>query len=234
MREAGRLILVTRPEPGAAETAARLAAMGHRALSAPMLTIRPRPPLPAGRSAPQAMLITSANAVAALPESFRSIPVFAVGDATAERARAAGFAAVESAGRDAVALATLVAARCDPAGAPLLLASGLGQGMPLLRDLRAAGFLVRRRVAYAAAPAEALPATIQTALRGGEVAAALFFSPATARRCVTLLRQGRIPVHAVDALAISEAAAVPLSLLPWRHIRVASNPNQDALLALLA
>jgi hypothetical protein len=37
----------------------------------------------------------------------------------------------------------------------------------------------------------------------------------------------------MDALAIGEAAAVALQALPWRRIRVAARPTQDAMLALL-
>jgi hypothetical protein len=37
----------------------------------------------------------------------------------------------------------------------------------------------------------------------------------------------------VDALAIGRPAVVALQDLPWRRIRVASRPTQDAMLALL-
>ena len=170
----------------------------------------------------------------ALPAAWHGRPLLAVGDATAARARAAGIRLVESADADADALVELVIARCRPAEGPLLLASGAGQGMPLARALRAAGFTLHRRVAYAARPAESLPPAVAQALAAGAIGAALFFSPATARRCVTLLRRARLPICGVEALAISPAAALPLALLPWRRIRVASHPNQDALLALLA
>ncbi|WP_415491802.1 uroporphyrinogen-III synthase, partial [Brevundimonas diminuta] len=45
---------------------------------------------------------------------FRRHPVFAVGDATAEAARAAGFADVRSAAGDIHALARLIAAEAPP------------------------------------------------------------------------------------------------------------------------
>jgi uroporphyrinogen-III synthase len=230
----GRTVLVTRPEPGAAETAARLLAMGFTPVSAPMLTIRPRAPLPARPVAPQAILVTSANAIPALPAAWRARPLLAVGDATAARAVAAGFTRVESAGADAAALAALVIARCRPHGGALLLASGMGQGLTLAASLRAAGFTVQRRIAYAARPAESLPAPAAAALAAGRVGTILFFSPATARGFVVLLQRAGLPICGVEALAISQAAAIPLALLPWRGIRVASHPNQDALLALLA
>ena len=230
----GAGVLVTRPEPGAGETAERLRRLGFAPVAAPMLVIRPGAVLPPHPAAPQAILVTSGNAVPALPAAWHGCPLLAVGDATAARARAAGFRLVESAGADATALAALVIARCRPAAGPLLLASGSGQGMPLAHALREAGFTLNRRVAYATRPSESLPPAAAAALAAGGVGAALFFSPATARRCVALLRRARLPTCEVEALAISEAAALPLAVLPWRRIRVASHPNQDALLALLA
>ncbi len=228
------LVLVTRPEPGASETASRLVTLGRRALVAPMLAIVPRPLAPAGRT--QAVLVTSGNALAALPATLRGAKLLAVGDATAARARAAGFSDVHSAGRDATALAALAAALCRPADGALLLASGAGQGGALAAALRARGFRVQRRVAYAAEPVAALPDAAAAALRAGTVAAALFFSAATARVFVTRLRCA-LPaavVAEVTALALSSAAGRALLPLPWRAIRVASHPNQDELLTLLS
>lgn len=227
------MILVTRPEPGASETAARLAALGRRALLAPMLTIVPRPLTDA--APPQAVLVTSGNALGALPEGLHGVKLLAVGDATAARARAAGFADVRSAGRDAEALALLAAQVCRPGYGPLLLASGAGQGMALAAALRARGFHVRRRVAYAAAPVPSLPEAAAAALREGAVRAALFFSAETARVFVTRLRQA-LPAESVGnivALALSPSVGRALFPLPWRAIRVASHPNQDELLTLL-
>ena len=226
-------MLVTRPEPGASETAARLLALGHTPLLAPMLTIRPRPLALA--ALPQAVLVTSGNALAALPPALHARPLLAVGDATAGRAREAGFSDVYSAGRDAGALAALAVQRCRPDRGALLLASGAGQGLPLAASLRAAGFRVQRRVAYAAAPVAALPEAAVAALRAGEVAAALFFSAATARVFVNLLERLLAAELSgnMDAYALSPAVARALGPLPWQAIRVASHPNQDELLKLL-
>jgi uroporphyrinogen-III synthase len=224
-----RKVLVTRPQPGATETARRLAARGYTPIIAPVLTIVPRTlRLPA---AAQAILATSANAVQpGLPD----LPFLAVGDATAARARDAGPTKVRSAGRDAAALATLACAICDPAGLPLLLLSGAGQGQTLAKALRSAGFRVHRRIAYAAHPIPALPEAAFAALRAGPMHA-LFFSPETARVFVSLVFRAAAAdaVKMATALAISEATRTALAPLPWQHIHVASTPNQDALLALL-
>ena len=227
-------VLVTRPQPGAAETARRLTGMGRRPVLAPVIEIAQL----AARLPPpdrlQAVLATSGNAMPALA-GHRGLPLLAVGDATAAKGRARGFTTVHSAGRDARALAELAAQVCDPAGLPLLLASQQGQGRSLVRALRAAGFAVVHRSTYAARPVPALPEPARAALLAHEVCAALFFSPATARAFVALAAALPAELFAsIESLAISPAAASALAPLPWRHIRVAAAPNQDELLGLLS
>ena len=226
-------MLITRPEPGLGDTAARVAALGYEPILAPLLEVRTRcGSLP---EKVQAVLVTSGNAIAALTAGHRHLKLLTVGAATAARARAAGFADVTSADGDASALAALAGERCRRDAGPLLLASGRGQGAALAAELRGFGFRVIRRVVYAAIPVARLPTGARDALASGRVAAALFFSAETARHCVRLLRGAQLQaaVTAVDALAIGQPAAVALHALPWRRIAVADRPNQDAMLALL-
>jgi uroporphyrinogen-III synthase len=229
-----RAVLITRPQPGADHTARRIAGMGLLPVLAPVLTIAPQAAHLPDPAEIRAVLVTSANALPALDSGWHMTPLLAVGDATAARARAAGFRDVRSAAGDADALAALAIATCAPPGT-LLLASGAGQGAALAAGLRRAGFQVAHQCVYAATPVSALPDAAVTALTSGSLAAALFFSPATAAAFAALL--SGIPsadIARTDALAISAAAASPLFPLPWRRIRVASHPNQDELLALLA
>jgi len=228
-------VLITRPEPGASETAVRVAEMGLRPVVAPLLEIRMlNPPLPAAARV-QAIVVTSASAIPALPECLHHLPLYAVGNATATRARAAGFGRAASADGDAGALAALVAERCAVRGRPLLSICGQGQGAALVADLRARGFPVIRRAVYTAAPAKLLPDAALTAFGSKGLVAALFFSAETARTGVRLLMGARLreAARSVDALAIGQSTGVALQAVPWRRILVASRPNQDAMLALL-
>ena len=222
---------MTRPEPGASETAQRLRAMHRHPVIAPLLRIRPLALAPFGEVG--AVLITSGNAVPSLPASLHGAPLLAVGRATADRAHGAGFRRVASADGDAAALAVL-ARQTVPPGTALLLATARGQGAALAAALRAHGFAVHRRAVYAAHPAGRMPPVAAQALRDGGVSAALFMSAETARAFVRLLPT---PLHpalaAVDALAIGQPAADVLRVLPWRRVRVSANPTQDSLLALL-
>jgi uroporphyrinogen-III synthase len=219
-------ILITRPEPGASATAARLQSLGHHPVLAPCLTITPRSPhLPV---APAAIIITSSQAVPALPVAYRAIPVFCVGDATAGRLLEAGFHDILSANGDADDLYELIIAH-RRAGTHLL-ATGERHGLALAAQLREAGFNVLRRAVYAASAVKSLTPEARIALAGGEIDAALFYSAETVR-AFNRLRPPR--TERIVAFALSEAVAAPLRDLPWSAIHVALAPTEADLLALL-
>jgi uroporphyrinogen-III synthase len=228
-------VLITRPEPGAGETAARVASLGFVPIIAPVIRIEPTPAHLPAAAALAGVLVTSGNAVALLPAAFHAARLFAVGDATAERARAAGFTQVLSAAGDAETLARFVTRRQSPRDGTLLLVTGHGQGKLLAAALRQAGFRVGRRVVYAALPIRDLPPAAATGLRAGRVRAALFFSAETARQFVRLVQRAGLTgtLAGVEAISIGRPAAVALEVLPWRGIHVAAQPTQDDMLALL-
>ena len=220
-------ILVTRPEPGASATAARLVTMGHEPVLAPCLAITPLPArLPAH---PGALIITSGQAIPALPANLRDIPVFCVGDATGGKLRAAGFSRVESAGGDSADLLRLVASR--RLTGTHVMAVGERHGLALARQLREAGISVLRRKVYAARPLRVLPDAALRALREDEIDTALFYSAETARAFIRLAPSGTAKI---TACALSPAVARALDSLPWNKIRVALAPTEADLMALFS
>lgn len=226
-------ILITRPQPGASETAIRVKALGMIPVVAPVLSIvtkETRAP-----DAVAAILVTSRNAIEACLPSFRSRPLFAVGTATANQAIQAGFTRVFNADGDASGLVDLVVRTLSPADGTLFLPTAQGQGTELAASLRLRGFRVIRRIAYKAAGVPVLPEAAVSALLQRQVAAAMFFSGETSRHFVHLVLAAKLAdtFADVEAVSISEHAGMPLKSLPWRRIVVASEPNQNAMLALL-
>jgi uroporphyrinogen-III synthase len=228
---ASRAILITRPEPGAAETARALTALGWQPVFAPALSLTALPCESLPRC--QALVLTSRAAARALPPA--ALPVIAVGEATAAEARARGFADVAAAAGDAAALAALIGATRRPEAGALCLAVGEGYALDLAAALRAKGFRVMRRVVYAARPSASLPGEAQQALRDGSIHAALFTSPRLARETIRLLRAAGLASAAqrIIALALSPRIAATLGALPWAEILTAARPDQAALLACL-
>ncbi len=229
-------VLITRPAEDAAPLAGRLAALGIAALIEPMLAIRLIAGPPPDLEGVQALLITSANGVRALAarSAQRGVVVFAVGDASAAAARAAGFVRIESAAGDVESLGRLVRARLDPSGGALLHVAGAEVAGALADDLRAAGFDYRRTVLYRAATADRLSPAAAAALAEGSIAAVLLYSPRTAAALVRLIEAAGLAAAgaALDALCLSSAVARAAAGIAWRGVRTAARPDQDALIAL--
>jgi uroporphyrinogen-III synthase len=225
-------VLVTRAEPGAADTARRLAALGHEALIAPMLRIEIAPD-PVSLNDARAILFTSTNGVRALSVLSSARPEsFCVGEATAEAARAAGFSPVHSADGDLNALASLVATTLHPADGNLFHAAGADLAGDLAGLLRARGFDVRVHTCYRAVEADALEADIEEALATSAVDAVMFHSARGVAAFVKLAK--RLPTTArIDALCLSEAVADAARASPWRRVLSAKAPRESELLSLL-
>jgi uroporphyrinogen-III synthase len=185
----------------------------------------------------QAVLCTSANGVRALARATaeRAVPVFAVGDRTATRARAEGFGAVESASGDAEDLARLVRRRLDPRAGRLVHVAGSAVTGDLAGTLAAGGFAVERIVLYEARPAIALTASTACLIGDGRIDLALFFSPRTAAIFARLVALADVAdgLRGTLALSISRASDAALSRLPFRRRAIAGAPTQAALLALV-
>ena len=225
-------ILVTRPLEDGQAIAARLMAMGHRVLLAPLLTPRyedgPEPEL----DGVQAILATSANGIRALVNrtARRDTAIFAVGPQTAQEARDAGFTDIKSADGDSVALAIAVTRWAAPHQGKLLHVCGAEAPGTLAAALARHGFEVERVPLYAVAAATQLPPHAERALEDGEVDAAMFFSPRSARLFCELV--GNTPTRGAHALCISPVTAAALTQ-DFRTVAVADKPNQDAMLALV-
>ena len=234
----GMRALVTRPRAEAAALAEALAGRGVAALLEPLLDIHFRDPVcPPDLVGVQALLCTSANGVRAFarrsPE--RALPLFAVGNATAARARAEGFGEVHSAAGAVGDLVELVGRFLRPDAGSLLHVAGSIVAGDLSGALRARGFMVDRAVLYEARPVTALSAATVRALTAGIVDVALFFSPRTAAVFTRLVDQAGLAgaTRHIATISISAAADAALEPLRFRTRLVAARPDQPALLAAL-
>jgi uroporphyrinogen-III synthase len=209
-------ILVVRPQPGADATAARLDALGHDPVVHPLLAthgVAWAPPAPP----PGAIILTSAAAVRhAGPnaEALKSLPVHAVGEATASAARAAGWASVHTGPGTVQALIEGLAA-----GHYLHLA-----GAELTPVAMPPGINVTRVTVYATPllPLPALP----------DAAVVLLHSPRTAAQFAAEWdRLGGLRADiALFAISTATQAAAGSG---WASADVAPEPTEAALLAML-
>jgi uroporphyrinogen-III synthase len=230
--------LVTRPREDAVALAAALEARGMAPVLEPLLEIRfvqdGRRVLAPMLDGAQAALFTSANGVRAFAAATerRDLAAFAVGDASAAAARAAGFAAVQSAAGDVAALAALVRRKLDPRRGALIHAAAREVAGDLAGMLGTDGFAVRRAVLYEAVAAARLSDATAALLRDGRIELALFFSPRTAASFVRLLHAAGLSgaSNGMTAVTLSSAVAATLDGLGWRDVRVAAARTEAAML----
>jgi len=236
----GLRALVTRPRAEVAALARALAARGIDAVVEPLIDIHIRSGPGPDLTGVQAVLCTSANGVRALARlsAERGIALFAVGEATAARAREEGFARVASAasaGGNVAGLARLARERLRPDAGPLLHIAGSEVAGDLAGELRRDGFVVDRAVLYEARPAAGLSAATVRAVAGGIIDFALFFSPRTAAIFARLADHAGLAaaLRQVSAVSISAAADHALEGIAFRGRCIAATPDQQGLLAAL-
>jgi uroporphyrinogen-III synthase len=232
-------LLVTRPELDAERTAAVLRECNHAVLVAPLLRIEPISDveIPAGRFA--AILVTSANAAAAIEahsrlQDLQVLPVFAAGDRSAEAMRVAGFAPVTSAGGDVNHLVELVTEQVKPGAALLYLAAGERAG-DLAGDLRGRGYRVQTAIVYRAiADAPLLPGTVRGLTAHG-IDGVLHFSRRSAQAFIDAARAAGVLVEALKPIhfCLSAQVAEPLRQAGATDVRIAPDPTEAALLAII-
>ena len=232
-------VLVTRPEPDAAEQAGKLAARGHDPVLAPLLLIEMITDVPLQLDGAQALLVTSRNALRALSThralaTALALPLFAVGEATAGEALALGFADVTAGPGTGAPLAQLVSQELKPEQGPLVHLAGEALAFDLKSALEQLGFVVRQPLLYRAVAAAELPPQALSRLKAETLDGAILMSPRTARifaellACHDAVTQGKRLV----CYCLSEAVAEVLTPLGFA-VRMAAHPREEEVLALV-
>lgn len=233
-------LLLTRPIEEARASAVRLEAMGHAVTLAPMLKIVADAQVPIDIAGVSAILVTSPRAIRALAvrDDFLQVvclPLFAVGERTADVAREAGFSVVESAAGDVAALAGVVAERLDPVNGALLYACGRDRRGDLEGRLGIDGFTVRVVEVYRAQAVRGMPEQARRALEDGRIEGVLIYSARTAEIFLEAVTHAgmRESLSALSVFAISEAAAAPFAETDVERVAVALRPDEASLLDLV-
>lgn len=233
-------VLVTRPMPAAVRSGARIEALGHRVHVAPLLRFRPLPEGPDALPASDeidALAATSARSLEALAGTghlapYLHLPVFAVGAATGQAAREAGFERVAEAGGTLSDLVRLIAER-RPGGRVLYLA-GRERSGDLAGELGRKGFECRLVETYAIERLDGLSDAVRAALAAdddGRPVLAPVYSRQSAHALASALGSWKERPD-FRFLAISGQAGEPLQGMG--PVVVAARCDEDALLDLLS
>jgi len=224
-------VLVTRTAPGAHKTLAWLEQEGFEPIAAITAEIRPQPVKWPDDVAALALTSPNGAARAGALAADKSVAVFAVGDATADAARQAGFSDVVSASGAGEALADLIVE--SGLTGPILHVRGADQAFDLAAALTGRGVTASALIAYAAETVDHLPDAALAALRPGAVV--LIHSAKGASRFFELVGQAgcQDALAGLRAVAISRDAAAPLLDHRFARIDIAASPTEDSLLEAL-
>lgn len=218
------VVVITRTQPGADALAQRLAAFGYDARIAPALVPAPtHTACPCAPSDVAAVAVTSVHTFQFFkPASWTGKTLYAVGTATAQAARAAGFQNAVCGAGDITALANTIT-RDPPAGtllyigaeepAPATLPALAGTGVPVLI------WPVYRTAAAPVVPPPAGAVVTLHSVRGAHV-----FADAV---------RAYAPELQLTLLCLSPAVLESVSALPCKAAYVAAQPNENALTELL-
>jgi len=216
-----RRLVILRPEPGASASLNRASALGLDAITMPLFGIHSLAWTTPDPDLFDAVFATSANAMrygGAGLARFRHLPLHAVGEATAEAAREAGFTNV-------LAGTGTVDELLSSLSPKVRLFHPCGRDR---RDLSAARQVIMSVPVYAA---EALPVPEEFAVIADAVIAV--HSPRAGERLAELTDSAGIDRSAVRIAAISDAAAAAAGT-GWADVVSAAEPNDAALLELAA
>jgi uroporphyrinogen-III synthase len=237
-------ILVTRPLPDGATTASALRAKGFAVLLAPMLRFEPVAFHNDSDSSYGAVIVTSANALRAIETKLQGspwlkLPLFAVGEHTADAARAVGFTQVISASSDAAGLreriVTSVKAKVLKKTSPLLYLAGADLARDLPGELGERDFTVVTRTTYRMVAAPNLPEETRKAFVAHEVEAVLHYSRRSARAFIEAVRAAGVEISALSLpqCCLSAGIATVVRDAGAARVIVASSPDEGALFVAL-
>jgi uroporphyrinogen-III synthase len=217
-----------------------LRAKGFEVLLAPMLRFEPVAFQDDRDTQYGAVVVTSANALRAIEARLANspllkLPLFAVGEHTAEAARAAGFTKVVSAASDAAGLRERIVAgvkaRTVKKTSPLLYLAGADLARDLPGELGERGFTVITQTAYRMVPITDLPDEVRGAFAAGGVDTVLHYSRRSARAFIEAVRAAGVEISALSLrqCCLSTAIATVVRDAGASQVVVASSPEEGAL-----
>ena len=233
-------LLVTRPEPDALKLQALLEDMGHEATVEPLLQVSFDTADTINLDGVQALIATSRNALRALKATpilaqARSLPLFAVGKATASEARALGFEMVVTGAGTARELITHIVSVVDPAAGLLAHLAGDALAVDLKRELEPHGFRVVEFRVYRMQPVTSFAEEVVQQLEMGEIDGVILLSPRTASVYVRLVGEHGLArsVRPLPHFCLSDAVARRLQPLGLRAVLSPDRPRLEEVLALI-
>jgi uroporphyrinogen-III synthase len=234
-------VLLTRPLASSEAMAGTLQKLGYEITVEPLLSVVPLPAPCPPIDAPDAVMITSGNALMALEgrsaeaADLLGAPCFCVGPGTADKASAFGFRDVQNSTGDGAELARFMDAALTKRPASVLHIAGRDADSRAREILEKSGHRVTSWIVYETLPAADFTAVTRTLLENQKLEAILLFSPRTAQVLANLLKKTALEAccTGLAAICLSDTVAKVLRPLGWRHLVAVPKPAEEAVIACL-
>jgi uroporphyrinogen-III synthase len=233
--------LITRPQSDASQLAQWLMQLGHEAIVSPVIEIfcvdTPRPdPAPF-----QGLIITSRNALRCLAKtddlgSFRDLPLFAVGAATARQAQEFGFSEIHQGPGRAIDLIPVINAEYEKIPNPQLFhPGGAKKAFDLAPHLRKSGIELVELVVYESRLCKNLTQSAIEAITSAKLGGVILMSPRTAEHFRKLVIDNHLEkeMSHIPCLCLSPKVAKALKNMPCKEKPIARAPDLGGIMELI-
>lgn len=229
-------ILLTRPYFQSLATQKELEASGNTVSFSPVLNIQQCEYDDTIFENSAAFVVTSANAAIQLcmrDEIDLSLPVYAVGPATAAPLINAGFINVHIGEGDAEGLIPIILKRQTRSQGVITYLSGQNVTEDIADTLQKYDYQARRVIAYKASPIQRLPDTTQALFKQGNIGIVVFMSYRTALHFTQLIEDAGLSnqLRHINAICMSEQVVTGLNTQDWQDIYVPQAPSLPAIYA---
>ncbi|MEH6629316.1 MAG: uroporphyrinogen-III synthase [Halopseudomonas aestusnigri] len=230
--------IVTRPTVDQEPFISELKAVGREIVLSPVFDIHFFQGDALNFSNVQAILITSANGVRAICQRSNdfNLPVYCVGDSSAQTARDVGFENVFSANGDVADLAELINSNLSSHEGRLLHPAASKLAGDLGGLLSEKGFHYQREILYEAKALESLNFNIIDQIKYNEIKEISFFSPRSSKIFLKLIKRAEIEKELIEcrAYCLSSAVAKHLEPIDGMEVKISDHPTRQSLLKLIA
>lgn len=227
------LVLVTRPLEQAKDFAEQIKSAGHRPLLCPLLEIEHIPTSLSSLQKPDAVLLSSVQGLhsVSVPLEWLSIPVYCVGQRTAEVARGTGFMNVVAGVGDVHDILPRIQENTPQNGHVLYL-----RGEDVSTEIQGylKGLSITEEITYRAIPVTKIDPSIIGQFPHLDVITV--FSARTGKTLRKLMSEHGLDAYAktINLLCLSQAVVEsldgPQGALDWKSCIVSDTPNQNSLL----
>ena len=222
-------VLITRPDGDSRQISNDIKAKGYDVLCVPFLNVILHEQQMDDLESYAGLIFTSRNGVRAYCQNTqkRDLPVWVIGDATADIARAEGFSNIHNAKGDVQDLEKIL--KNGRSETPFLYI----RGRDVARDIE--GKNIQEKVLYHTEKIEQIDNAVMDSIEAGDFSHITFFSTRTAQAFIECVEAAGIKngLRRTKALCLGDSMLKSLSVLPWRSIEAADAPNRKSLLTLL-